>query len=93
MKWTSRIDPKDELIAVLRGELESRKLENEDLRKQLLAVTAPGAFRRLHPDQGQVMDIGPTNAPIVPGRIPAFKLNDEKMWEAVAQRFEKASNL
>jgi hypothetical protein len=91
MKW-SRPDPRDEMIAFLRQELEGRKLENEDLRKQLLAVTAPGAFRRLHPEQSQVVDLGPQTGPPSPGRIPPFKLQDEKMWEAVAERFERASN-
>lgn len=91
MKWSSRPDPKDELIAWLKQELEGRKLENEDLRKQLLAVTAPGAYRRLHPEPNQVMDIGPTTPPLSPGRIPPFSLKDEKMWEAVADKFEKAS--
>jgi hypothetical protein len=93
MKW-SRPDPKDEMIALLRQELEERKLENKDLRDQLLAVTAPGAYRRLHPDApGQVVDLETSAAgPPSPGRIPPFKLQDEKMWEAVAERFERASN-
>ena len=94
MKWASRPDPKDEMIAFLKGELETRRLENEDLRKQLLAVTAPGAYRRLHPEQNQVMDLGPAGQhPITPGRMPPYNLTDEKMWESVAQRFEKASNI
>lgn len=91
MRW-SKPDVRDQMIALLREELEARKLENGDLRRQLLAVMAPGAYRRLHEPGTQVVDIptpGASGSPS-PGHLPPYRLQDEKMWEQVARRFESA---
>jgi hypothetical protein len=92
MSWgrPNKPDLKDQMIAYLQEQCATKDLQIADLHRELLALAKPGAYRMLHPKdepQETVTTLGET--PILsPSRIPAYKITDEKMWEATAKRFE-----
>ena len=62
MKWTSKPDPKDEMIALLREQVAAKDLQILKLTEQVIALSNVSAHRALNPR-------APLNTPSTP--VPA----------------------